>query len=661
MPAQHVANGRPAPAFPGIPSVVDGSEAIANVESRITEVACAYPITPSTTMAAIYQKAVAEGGMDLWGTPLRFLEPESEHSSASAAEGAALAGARVTNFTAGQGLILMKEVLYVISGKRLPVVFHVGARALTSQALSIHAGHDDLMGVADVGWGVLFARNSQEAADLTAIARRVAEESETPFFVAQDGFLTTHTLENVCLPEDELLRRFVGDPRLRLRDLLDPADALMTGVVQNQDSYMKGRIGQRAYYRRIPAILDAAMADWGELTGRRYGPVDAYRCSDASEIVVAMGTIADTATAVVDRLRASGRPVGCLTITSFRPFPAEALAGALRNARTVAVIERTDDPAAADNPLTREVKAALFDRAAEGGMVPRVLSVTAGLGSRDVAGGDIVAVFDWLAEHGDRDGQRQAVVGVKDPLALERVALDLRPRGAFSMRGHSIGGLGSVTTNKLIASLMGDLFGLQVQAYPRYGSEKKGLPTTYFLTLAEERIRQHAELDRVDFVPVHDVSAFTLASPLAGLVDRGSLFIQTPLADPRAIWDSIPVDARAEIDRRGIRVFALDTARLAATHAPRPDLVVRMQGVALVGVFLRVTPFAGRAGMDRPRLIAAVRTALSRFFGKRGGSVVDANLAVIEAAYDGLIDVTSNLRNDVERGLTLAGTGRGAL
>ena len=161
---------------------------------------------------------------NLWGTPLTFLEPESEHSSASAAEGFALAGGRVTNFTAGQGLVLMKEVLYVISGKRLPVVFHVGARALTSQALNIHAGHDDVMAVADTGWGILFARNAQEAADLTAIARRVAEETETPFFVVQDGFLTTHTLENVQLPEDELLREFVGDPRDADRDLFDPAD-----------------------------------------------------------------------------------------------------------------------------------------------------------------------------------------------------------------------------------------------------------------------------------------------------------------------------------------------------------------------------------------------------------------------------------------------------
>jgi pyruvate-ferredoxin/flavodoxin oxidoreductase len=628
------------PTFPGIPAIVDGSEAVAHVESRIAEVACVYPITPSTTMAAIYQAAVADGRTDLWGTPLRFIEPESEHSSASAAEGAALAGARVTNFTAGQGLVLMKEVLYVIAGKRLPVVFHVGARALTSQALNIHAGHDDVMAVADCGWGILFARNAQEAADLAAIARRTAEATETPFMVAQDGFLTTHTLENVRLPEDELLRDFLGDPRLHVRDLFDPAESLMTGVVQNQDAYMKGRIGQRAYTDRIPAVLADAMADWSARTGRRIGPIDAYRTEDAREILVAMGTIADTAIAVVDHLRAHGRPVGCVAVTSFRPFPAAELAAVLERARAVGVVERTDEPLAATNPLTRELKAALYDGAAEGELVPRVHSFAAGLGSRDVGAGDLVAVFDRLAEK-DVAPEPIRVLGIRHPLALEASPIDLRPPGAYSLRGHSIGGFGSVTTNKLVATLAGELFDKQVQAYPRYGSEKKGLPTTYYLTIADAPIRVHAELDRVDFVPLHDVSAFSLGDPLAGLVPGGDLFIQSPLADPGAIWASIPAPVRAEIVARGIRVTALDTAGLARLHAPRPELQIRMQGVALVGVFLRVSPFAGRAGLDREALLGAVRERLGRFFGKRGGAVIEANLAVISEAYDGLIDVTA--------------------
>jgi pyruvate-ferredoxin/flavodoxin oxidoreductase len=638
-----IVTNKPTPEFPGIPAIIDGSEAIAYVETRISDGACAYPITPSTTMAAVYQVAVANGTPNLWGTHLKFIEPESEHSSASAAEGFALAGGRVTNFTAGQGLILMKEVLYVIAGKRLPAVFHVGARALTSQSLNIHAGHDDMMGVADAGWGMFFARNCQEAADLTAIARRVAEDGETPWFVAQDGFLTTHTIENVQLPEDDLLRRFVGDPRETVRDLFDPKDALMSGVVQNQDSYMKGRIAQRVWYDRLIEITERAMAEWTALTGRHYGLIDTYKTEDADYVMVSMGTMADTALAVVDALRADGRKVGCVTVTSFRPFPAKQLAAALRNAKAVAVVERTDEPAAADNPLTRELKSALADAAMDGAPLPRVVSASAGLGSRDIQPGDLAAVFDWIADEKAVKAQRRAVLGIRHPLALANNGLNIRPKGAYSLRGHSVGGFGSVTTNKLVATTVGELFNLYVQAYPRYGSEKKGLPTTYFLTIAEEPIRLHNELTEVDFVPLFDTNSFKQGDPLAGLVDGGTVFVPTPLTDPDEIWAALPPVTRAEMLARKIRLLALDTASLAMKYAPRPDLEIRMQGVALVGVFLRVSPFAERAGLDRPALMEAVRGNLTRFFGKRGSSVVDANLAVIQGAYDGVIDVTASM------------------
>jgi len=197
-------------------TVVDGSEAVVWVEKHVSQGACAYPITPTTNMGAFFAQAVADGAENLWGERLSFLEPESEHSSASAAEGFAVAGGRVTNFTSGQGLVLMKEVLFTISGKRLPVVFHVGARALTSQALNVHAGHDDVMAVADTGWGMLFAANVQQAADLALIARRAAENSHTPFFSCQDGFRTTHTLESVRSPKPDLMRKCVGAPAERV-------------------------------------------------------------------------------------------------------------------------------------------------------------------------------------------------------------------------------------------------------------------------------------------------------------------------------------------------------------------------------------------------------------------------------------------------------------
>src|SRR5450755_850044 len=202
--------------YPGIPTTCDGAEAVVHVKSNVAQAAGAYPITSSTTMGGGFNAAVMNGLTNLWGDPLMFFEPESEHSAASICEGFAVAGGRVSNFTSGQGLVLMKEVLYTISGKRLPVLMNIGARALTSQGLNVHAGHDDVMSVADVGWGMLFARNAQEAGDFCLICRRTAEATQTPFFNVQDGFLTTHTVETVNLTEPEFMKEFIGDPKEKL-------------------------------------------------------------------------------------------------------------------------------------------------------------------------------------------------------------------------------------------------------------------------------------------------------------------------------------------------------------------------------------------------------------------------------------------------------------
>src|SRR3954466_14231678 len=242
--------------YPGIPTTCDGAEAVVHVDIHVAQAAGAYPITSSTTMGGGFNAAVMNGRKNLWGDPLLFFEPESEHSAATVCEGFAVAGGRVTNFTSGQGLVLMKEVLYTISGKRLPVLMNIGARALTSQGLNVHAGHDDLMSVADCGWGMLFAPNAQEAGDFCLICRRAAEASFTPFFNVQDGFLTTHTVETVRLIEPEFMKEYIGDPKARLTNMMDTANPMMSGVVQNQDSYMKGKIAQRWYYDQVPEKLE---------------------------------------------------------------------------------------------------------------------------------------------------------------------------------------------------------------------------------------------------------------------------------------------------------------------------------------------------------------------------------------------------------------------
>jgi pyruvate-ferredoxin/flavodoxin oxidoreductase len=624
--------------FPGIATTCDGAEAVAWVETRISQGSGAYPITSSTTMAGGFNQAVTNGIPNLWGDQLVFVEPESEHSAATFCEGFAVAGGRVTNFTSGQGLVLMKEVLYTISGKRLPVVFNIGARALTSQGLNVHAGHDDVMSVADCGWGVLFGRNAQEAGDLCLISRRAAEASFTPFFNVQDGFLTTHTVESVRLLEPEFMKEFVGRPEDKLVNLMDPKNPLMSGVVQNQDSYMKGKIAQRHYYDMVEPALIEAFELFARKTGRRYGMVMPYRCEDADFVVVGMGCYMETAEATVDYLREKGLRAGCLTVCCFRPFPARQIVEALRGCEAVAVLERMDDPlSTTGNHLTREIKAAFCDAAAgQGGhepldRIPRIHHGAAGLGSRDVRPGDIAAVFEAMQDQ----GPEFFCLGIDHPLNLKKTEdPDLRPPHAFSMRGHSVGGFGSVTTNKVIATIAGQVFGKDVQAYPKYGSEKKGLPTTYYLTIADSHIRSHAELEHVDLVVLNDTTALFSGNPIKGMVDGGAIFMQSPLSNPADVWGHIPPHHRKTIREKGLRVFYADTVQIAREVATEPDLQMRMQGIVLLGAFLKLTPYAREAEMTDEDVHAGVEKALRKYFGKRGEQVVQDNLTCVKRGYD---------------------------
>ena len=634
--------------FPGIPTTCDGAEAVVWVETRISQGSGAFPITSSTTMGSGFNAAMMNGVPNLWGDKLVFVEPESEHSAATFCEGFAAAGGRVTNFTSGQGLVLMKEVLYTISGKRLGLVFNIGARALTSQSLNVHAGHDDVMSVADCGWGVLFARNAQEAGDLCLISRRAAEASSTPFFNVQDGFLTTHTVESVKLLEPDFMKEFVGRPEDHLLNLMDPGNPVMSGVVQNQDSYMKGKIAQRGYYELVEPALEDAFDEFYRKTGRKYGFVDAYRCEDAEYVVVGIGSHMETARTTVDYLREEmGVAAGCLTVQCFRPFPSRLIVDALKGCRAFTVLERMDDPlSTTGNHLAREIKAAFCDAAnGQGGMeritqIPRVYHGAAGLGSRDVRPGHIISSFTNMID----EGQDYFCVGITHPLALQPdVDPDLRPAGAFSMRGHSVGGFGSVTTNKVIATISGQVFGQDVQAYPKYGSEKKGLPTTYYLTIAGSHIYSHAELEHVDLVVLNDTTALLSGNPLKGMDDGGAIFMQSPFAEPADVWRRIPEHHKQTIRDKNLRVYFIDMVKIAREVASVADLEMRMQGIVLLGGFLKLTPYAEQSEMSDQEVYEGVEKALRKYFGKRGEQVVQDNLTCVKRGYSEMQEISAEI------------------
>jgi len=579
-------------------------------------------------------------------------------------------------------------------GKRLTYVLNIAARAMTKHALNVHAGHDDYHAIDDTGFFQLFAKDAQEAADLNLIAHRIAELALNPGVLAQDGFLTSHVIESMRMPERALVREFLGDPadmiesptpaqrwvfgdtRRRIPELFDVDYPAMLGVVQNQDAYQQGVAAQRPFYfDHLPAIADRVMGEYAALTGRRYARATGYRLEDAEWVLVGQGSVVANAEVVADHLRATrGLRVGVLNVTMFRPFPADVITGLLRGKRGVTVLERVDQPLAVDQPLLREIRAAV-SKAVENGRAgngrppypgvavyqpedaPDFYSGTFGLGSRDLQPADLIAAVDNMLEGGAR--ARQFYLGIdfvrpgtrlpKLQIWQERVLesyphvaglslppaapVNLLPRGATSIRIHSVGGWGAITMGKTLAMTAADLFGLCIKANPKYGSEKKGQPTTFYATLAREPIRLNCELHHVNVVLAPDPNVFRHSDPLSGLEPDGVFIIQsdTPAAE---LWGSLPAEAQRAILERRIRLFTLNAFKIATEEASDPELRYRMQGVAFMGAFFKAAGLMEQAGLDETALFAGITKQLEKKFGKLGARVVEDNLRVIRRGFD---------------------------
>ncbi|MFQ5550399.1 MAG: 2-oxoacid:acceptor oxidoreductase family protein, partial [Gemmatimonadales bacterium] len=688
------------PRFPGIPAAADGSEAVVAMETAASEAAGAYPITPSTQMGEGWAVAMAAGKLNAFGRQLIFFEPEGEHAAAAVTAGMSMAGLRATNFSSGQGIAYMHESLYAAVGKRLTYVLNVACRAMTKHALNVHAGHDDYHAIDDTGFFQVFAKDVQEAADLNLIAHRIAELSLTPGVCAQDGFLTSHVIESLRLPERELVREYLGDPsdtiesptaaqrmvfgevRRRIPIMFDFDYPAMIGVVQNQDSYAQGVAAQRPFYfDHVAELADRAFEEYAELTGRRYARAAGYRMDDAEYVVLGQGSVVANAEAVCDHMRGRGVRLGVLNVTIFRPFPADLMSRLLVGKKAVIVLERVDQPLSVDPPLLREVRATIgkaqeSERARNGCVpypeiapmspksTPDFYSGCFGLGSRDLQPADIVAAVEHMM---DGSGRRHFYLGVDfirpetrlpklqiwqdrlmddypelDQLSLPvKSNLDLMPDGCTSIRIHSVGGWGAITMGKNLALTASELLGLYIKANPKYGSEKQGQPTTFYATLAPRPIRINSELKRVDVVLSPDPNAFRHTNPLAGLSEGGVFMIQND-RDHVEWWKGLPEQAQRHIKEHAIRVYSLDGFKIAAEEASDPDLRYRMQGAAFMGAFFRVARLGGKQ-LDEQVIFEGIEAQLQKKFSSRGGEVVADNLRVIRRGFEELqqIDTTA--------------------
>jgi pyruvate-ferredoxin/flavodoxin oxidoreductase len=691
-----------APKYPGVADAADGSTAVVIVETAASDAAGAYPITPSTQMGEGWALAVAAGDLNVFGRRLLFFEPEGEHAAAAVTAGMSMTGMRATNFSSGQGIVYMHESLYPAVGKRLTYVLNVAARALTKHSLNVHAGHDDYHAVDDTGFFQVFAKDVQEAADLTLISHRIAELALNPGMCAQDGFLTSHVIETLLVPERELIRDYLGDPadiiesptpaqrmvfgatRRRIPEMFDYDYPAMLGVVQNQESYAQGVAAQRPFYfDHIPALTDQAMAEYAALTGRQYARASGYRMDDAEYVLAGQGSVVANMEAVADHLRATrGIRVGVLNLTMFRPFPADLVAGMLSGRHGVTVLERTDQPLAVDAPLLREMRAAM-GRAVENARaawravphagigrvyaedVPDFYSGGFGFGSRDLQPADIIAAVENMLPDGRR--QRQFYLGIDfvrtgtnlpklriwqeqlleaypdvGRLALAPAAqVDLLPEGAIALRIHSVGGWGAITTGKNVALTAFELAGLHVKANPKYGSEKKGQPTTFYATLSRDRNRLNGELRHVNVVLSPDPNVFGHSNPLAGMAE-GGVFVMQSDQGAEAAWAALPAWARRQVRHRNIRMFVLDGFRIAGEEASDPELRYRMQGAAFMGAFFRVAPLAEQESLTEQQIFDGIRAQMTRKFGKLGERVVEDNVRVIRRGHDELIELDTS-------------------
>ncbi|MFA5531943.1 MAG: 2-oxoacid:acceptor oxidoreductase family protein, partial [Thiohalomonadaceae bacterium] len=478
-------------------------------------------------------------------------------------------------------------------------------------------------------------------------------------------------------------RLIYGPKRRRIPAVWDVDNPMVTGAVQNQDAYMQAVAAQRPYFfEHIKSITDQAMDEFYQLTGRCYGRIGTYKTEDADYVILGQGSVVGTAEAVADYLRETRKlKVGVVNLTMFRPFPGDLLGKVLKGKKGVAVLERTDQPLAEDLPVARETRATVSkcvengvaggselpypDYAAFGAKdIPVIYSGSFGLGSRDLQPEGIIAAVENMLPDGKRrkffylgvDFVREKPESPKQEIyqqdlleaypKIRDMALrgsenpNLMPKGAITVRMHSVGGWGAVTTGKNLAMTLFDLLDYDIKANPKYGSEKKGQPTTYYLSAAPEPIRINAEYKFVDVVLSPDPNVFGHSNALAGLKKGGVFIIQSHLETPEEVWRSFPLTAQQFIVNNEIRVFYVDAFKIAREEASNPELQFRMQGIAFQGAFFKASGVMEQASLDEHKLFKAIKDQLESKFGSKGARVVEDNLRVVRRGFDQLAEIT---------------------
>ena len=615
---------------------IDGNEAAAYVAHQVNEVIAIYPITPSSPMGEWADQWSAEGKANIWGTIPVVVEMQSEGGAAGAVHGALQAGSLTTTFTSSQGLLLMIPNMYKIAGELTATVFHVAARSLAAQGLSIFGDHSDVMATRATGFAMLASNSVQEVMDFALIAQAAALEARVPFLHFFDGFRTSHEVMRVeqLTPDD--LRAMIDSDLVRTHRVraLSPDRPVLRGTAQNPDVYFQARETVNPYYLACPTIVQNAMDRFARLTGRQYRLFEYVGAPDAERVIVLMGSGAEAAQETVEHLVARGEKVGVLKVRLYRPFAVEQFIAALPGTvKVLSALDRTKEPGSVGEPLYLDVVAAVCEAMASGAApfraFPRVIGGRYGLSSKEFTPAMVRGIFEEMARDRPRN---HFTIGIRDDVT--HTSLDFDP--AFSTEDpgtvralfYGLGADGTVGANKNSIKIIGEDTDNYAQGYFVYDSKKAGAVTISHLRFGPQPIHSTYLITQANFVACHQFSFLERLDVLTHAEPGATLLLNSPHG-PDKVWEHLPRSVQVQIIDKKLRVFVIDAYQVA-----------RETGMgARINTIMQPCFFAISGVLPRDEAIPAIKRSIEKTYGKRGEAVVQKNFAAVDSALDHLHEV----------------------
>ena len=597
----------------------DGNCAAAHVAYMFSEVAAIYPITPSSPMAEYIDEWSAGGRKNIFGETVKVVEMQSEAGAAGAVHGSLQAGALTTTYTASQGLLLMIPNMYKISGELLPGVFHVSARALAAQALSIFGDHADVMSARQTGFAMLATSSVQEIMDLAPVAHLAAIEGRVPFLHFFDGFRTSHEIQKVEAADMEKLRKLVNYKALKeYRDrALNPEHPVTRGTAQNPDIYFQTRELQNKYYDALPDIVAKYMKQLSKITGREYAPFVYYGAKDATDIIIAMGSVNDVIKTVIDKENKNGKKLGLVTVHLYRPFSTKYLMAIMpKTVKRICVLDRTKEPGANGDPLYLDVVEAFKDSAKK----PMIIGGRYGLSSKDTTPAQILAVYKNLTS--DKP-MNQFTVGIKDDVTRRSLKvgkeISILPKGTFEAKFYGLGADGTVGANKNSIKIIGDNTNKYSQAYFDYDSKKSGGYTCSHLRFGDQPILAPYLVGTPDFVAVHVPSYLRKYDCLRGLKKNGTFLYNSPWSVEET-KKHLPDYVKKYLALNNINMYIIDATKIAMEIGlgNRTNTILQSAFFKISGVI----PY--------DLAVEQMKKFIVKSYGKKGEDIVNKNYAAVD-------------------------------